>query len=98
MLLPFPFGSESLHGFATAHRGDEPWRSGETVMRAWTSNFGRAMGGPEPDRHPSPCPLPARRGEGGRLVRRNLGEGGRPGEGAVHGRKTRVQIHRKRGP
>src|SRR5207249_5148064 len=27
--------------------------------------------GHEPDRHPSPCPLPARRGEGGR----------RPGEG-----------------
>ena len=32
--------------------------------------------GHEPDRHPSPCPLPARRGEGGR----------RPGEGRFMGR------------
>src|SRR2546430_1992595 len=34
----------------------------------------------EPDRHPSPCPLPARRGEGGR----------RPGEGLVHGKRDRT--------
>jgi len=31
---------------------------------------------PKPDWHPSPCPLPARRGEAGR----------RPGEGPVHGK------------
>ena len=34
--------------------------------------------GHESDWHPSPCPLPARWGEGGR----------RPGEGAVHGQGT----------
>src|SRR5207249_11513801 len=42
---------------------------------------------PEPNWHPSPCPLPARRGEGGR----------RPGEGPVHGGNSCRQLLRFRG-
>src|SRR5205814_9180628 len=42
----------------------------------------------EPDWHASPCPLPARRGEGGR----------RPGDGAVHGEACHKREFKACGP
>ena len=41
---------------------------------------------------PHPGPLPLRGGEGARLVRRRLGEGGRAGEGAVQGLDARPEL------